>query len=253
MKKRKELYKFTDGRNSWYFTSGDSSENYDGKVYTPVAISRTAIESKDEMSKDVLNITIDKRNLFAIKCLTELMYNEVRVDIFTKEDSAFKASWQGRLSVVKPDIGIIMLVFESDVTDLRRVGGRIKFQRTCPHALYGPRCQVNDDTYKLKGSIESFTSTTISVPICSSKEDGYFSGGKVRLADGTMLFIISHVGSELTLIREFSGASIKDNVWVHPGCNKSVSTCKDKFNNLIHFGGFPYIPTQNPFVGDSIY
>jgi uncharacterized phage protein (TIGR02218 family) len=33
-----------------------------------------------------------------------------------------------------------------------------------------------------------------------------------------------------------------------PGCDRTLSTCKDIFNNVIHFGGFPYIPTPETAV-----
>ena len=33
-----------------------------------------------------------------------------------------------------------------------------------------------------------------------------------------------------------------------PGCDRTLSTCKDVFNNVIHFGGFPHIPTPETAV-----
>lgn len=35
-------------------------------------------------------------------------------------------------------------------------------------------------------------------------------------------------------------------VWVYLGCDKIHTTCKDKFNNLNNFGGFPFMPAKNP-------
>jgi hypothetical protein len=31
------------------------------------------------------------------------------------------------------------------------------------------------------------------------------------------------------------------------GCDHSVSTCAARFGNLANYGGFPFIPTKNPF------
>jgi len=31
------------------------------------------------------------------------------------------------------------------------------------------------------------------------------------------------------------------------GCDHSVSTCAARFDNLANYGGFPFIPTKNPF------
>ena len=33
------------------------------------------------------------------------------------------------------------------------------------------------------------------------------------------------------------------------GCSKTVSDCKNKFNNISNYGGFPYIPAKNPTQG----
>ncbi len=35
-------------------------------------------------------------------------------------------------------------------------------------------------------------------------------------------------------------------IWIYPGCNKLNTTCKDKFDNLNNFGGFPFMPQKNP-------
>ena len=36
--------------------------------------------------------------------------------------------------------------------------------------------------------------------------------------------------------------AIGDTFEVLPGCDHTAATCQTTFNNLIHFGGFPYIP-----------
>jgi len=33
-----------------------------------------------------------------------------------------------------------------------------------------------------------------------------------------------------------------------PGCDRTLATCTNVFNNTIHFGGFPYIPTPETAV-----
>jgi uncharacterized phage protein (TIGR02218 family) len=36
--------------------------------------------------------------------------------------------------------------------------------------------------------------------------------------------------------------SIGDTFQLLPGCDHTTATCNNTFSNLIHFGGFPYIP-----------
>jgi len=40
--------------------------------------------------------------------------------------------------------------------------------------------------------------------------------------------------------------SVGDNVQLVPGCDKTIPTCQNVYNNLIHFGGMPFVP--NPEI-----
>lgn len=39
---------------------------------------------------------------------------------------------------------------------------------------------------------------------------------------------------------------------LYAGCDKLNTTCSTKFNNILNFGGFPFIPQDNPFTGTII-
>ena len=41
-------------------------------------------------------------------------------------------------------------------------------------------------------------------------------------------------------------AQVNDKFTMYPGCNKTITACQDQFNNLIHFGGMPFVP--NPEI-----
>ena len=32
-----------------------------------------------------------------------------------------------------------------------------------------------------------------------------------------------------------------------PGCRKRLEDCRDKFNNVLRFGGFPWVPTSSTY------
>jgi hypothetical protein len=76
--------------------------------------------------------------------------------------------------------------------------------------------------------------------------------------DGFFRYITSHAGNQITLIRPLRSLSDLVNssvgeaqVTLYPGCAHTRTACKDKFNNLANFGGFPLIPSKNPF-GNSV-
>jgi hypothetical protein len=41
---------------------------------------------------------------------------------------------------------------------------------------------------------------------------------------------------------------VGDQFQLLPGCDRSIATCTSVFNNAIHFGGMPYIPTPETAV-----
>jgi hypothetical protein len=81
--------------------------------------------------------------------------------------------------------------------------------------------------------------------------NGYFSQGIIWFTsganEGLSRVITTHtlVGSTpvLNVIPPFPNTvSIGDAFIVSPGCDKRYSTCSEKYNNLVHFFGYPFVP-----------
>jgi hypothetical protein len=77
----------------------------------------------------------------------------------------------------------------------------------------------------------------------------------IETASGDLRYIIDHSGTQLTLIVPLSDLTedVNDSsgdalVALYPGCDHTRETCKDKFDNLANYGGFPWIPSKNPFA-----
>jgi hypothetical protein len=54
--------------------------------------------------------------------------------------------------------------------------------------------------------------------------------------------------ADLSLQMPIVGLQIGDSVEVYAGCDWLVQTCNGKFGNKNNFGGFPELPTKNPFI-----
>jgi uncharacterized phage protein (TIGR02218 family) len=151
---------------------------------------------------------------------------------------------------------------------MRRSGARARFQRNCRHALYGKGCGVNKEDYALAGRVDSVSGLTLVVPEAAGEASGWFTGGVVEFPDGSFRMITAHSGSSVTLSRAsrfvvdsipasgygqnygeyYGGVSVT----LYPGCDRTMATCKNKFNNLDNNGGFRWIPSKNPMGGSSI-
>ena len=72
----------------------------------------------------------------------------------------------------------------------------------------------------------------------------------IRDPSGT---IIAQDGSDhLTLAAPCVGITAGIDVLVFAGCDKSLTTCHDRFSNTVHYGGFPGLPVRNPFKGAGL-
>lgn len=268
--KPKELYRFTEGSQVWTVTSADADESYNNEVYSSITIGRDESEQKNELSKANINVTVSLDNEMGRRWMKSILDNVVGLTIFSKDidTGTTVVIWKGRLSSVKPDAASIKLVFESIFTSLRRPGLRGKYQRSCPHVLYGRGCNLNKDDFVTNSPILAVSGVVVTASSAALQPDGYYNAGMIQGPDGALRFIVSHVGQQLTLIRALDsvGEGLVNSGYgngyglsygqfttnIYPGCDRTKEVCKNKFNNIANNGGFPFIPINNPMGGNSI-
>lgn len=263
-----DLYKFVLGEDIWTYTSSNESVVYNGETYIPASIGRGNIESKSEISKSNLEISLSLSDELAQLLVRNYFDLLLSVTVFTQNDVRTVVSWKGRLSSIKPGVANVTLSVESIFTSLRRPGLRALYQKTCRHAVYFKGCKLNKEDFASSGRLLSISASLISINEASLQTDGYYLGGMVGSEDGSYRLIINHTGSFITMSRPldflsksfsesgygmsygmyYGGISIK----IYPGCDRSMSVCLNRFNNLDNHGGFPWIPSINPFGGSSI-
>lgn len=253
-----DLFNITMGETTWLLTSADTEQTYSGDTYKPVACGRGEFQQKNELTKANVEVRLPIDHELAISLLTS--YNEqiVGLTIFTKRDSGTEVSWKGRLASLKPGDANVTLMFESVFTSLRRPGLRARFQKSCRHALYGRGCTLDPEDFATVGSCTALDGTTLTVTEAGAQGSGYYTGGMVRGPDGSLGYIIQHVGTELTMQRvpysiiQAAADSFPFDVTIYPGCDHTRATCGDKFSNGLNYGGFDWIPSKNPMGGSSI-
>lgn len=258
-----DLYRIVMGPTIWTLTSSDQDQSYNAgsgtEVYVATAMKRGGIEQKNEISKASIEVTIPIDHELAMSLLTSYSEQVMTITVFTKRGSSVETAWKGRLASIKPADADFTMNFESVFTSLRRPGLRARFQRSCRHALYGRGCNLVFTDYESIGTLNAITGTTLTVPEAALQTDGYFTGGMVAPDDGALSYIISHAGDQLVLQRvsysmltDFALAGAGMAIKLYPGCNHLRDTCNTKFNNLMNYGGFDWIPEKNPMGGSSI-
>lgn len=259
----KELYRFVEGDSDaiYTMTSADTAEDYNGETYEPVVMGRDEVESKGEMTRENLTISFSLDNPTARKWFLSSLDFPLTVTVYSKDKATeiTEVEWKGRLASVSPKKSEIEFTFESVFTSLRRMGLRQRYQVTCPHTLYGRGCKLDKEDFAISATVSNVVNAVVTVPGAAAYADGHFTAGMFEDMNGNLRYILSHVGSTLTLIRPMNalidyaaenGYPISCRIF--PGCSRTVDVCKARFNNLNNYGGFPFIPGKNPFGGSSI-
>lgn len=262
MSQPRELYSFVSNSTVYSVTSADTDQTYLDVVYKSITIGRDAINLDSELDKANINVTFDMDNVFANGWLTSQASDLLNLTVFSidADDSSVSVIWKGRLMSTKPDLSAITLAFESIFTSLRNSGLRAKYQITCRFALYGRGCNIAASSFQLAGTLSAMAGNTLTVAEAATQPNGRFTGGMITGPDGRAFYIMSHVGTQITVIRAnvalttLFAAAVGGTlpVILNFGCDRSKETCLDVFNNVVNHGGFPYIPTVNPFGGTSI-
>lgn len=253
----KPVYKFAfvSGATTYRFTSSSYAITDSNGTYTPAAITATQIITTNEMAKNGVQVTVPRDNALAQLFLGGVPETPTTLTIYRGHDPSAVGStyWKGRVASAEASGDRVTLACEDIFTSMQRPGLRARYQKGCRHALYSPQCGVELASYANATVVTAQSGMTITVnPVSVSPElDGdYFAGGIVEFADGTRRYIVSQSGWVLTLLPPqvtLTLASPLPAVTLYPGCDHTTGDCKTRFDNLVNYGGFPFIPGKNPF------
>lgn len=254
-----DLFRIVVETTVWTMTSADEKQEYGGEVYRPVAVGRTGTEQKNSLARANLDVRIPLGHPLAVYLMTSLYDQVVTLTLFINDDGDVSTAWKGRLVTVEPDKANVKLSFESIFTSLRQPGLRARFQKSCRHALYHRGCNLDLEDFANAATLTAMAGNVLTVPEASAQADGYWVGGILGAADGSLGYITNHVGTQLTiqrmpysLITQFEDEGPGTAISLYPGCDHTRMTCKNKFDNLLNYGGFDWIPAKNPMGGSSI-
>ncbi len=253
-----ELYEFIQGLTRWNYISGADQVVRLGQAYKPAPITRDRVKQSTDVFKNGMKLTFPRDDEFASQFLGFAPEETTTVSIlrghYGDPDSEYIMYWKGRVLAAKATDSTIELECEPIYTSIRRPGLRAKFEYSCRHVLYSRSCGVNRELFKHEGTIITLTSgLNVEVAgVAGTFPDGWFTGGILVAPDNSSRFIVSHTAGVVVLARPLASLTPSQLAKLYPGCDHLRTTCDTKYNNLDNFGGFPWIPSRNPFDGSSI-
>lgn len=259
-----ELYEFARNSKVWRYTSAEEGVTVDEEVYEYANLRRSEISLSAERERDALTVTCPRNfqiaDFFRASPKTDVISLTVRR--FHRGDSEIAVIWKGEVqgSQWKRGSAMAELRCEPVTVSVERVGLQRLCQRNCGWVLYsqklasGAGCGVDKDDHKIDTTVSAIDGAVITLADLLSRP---YAGGFVEKedADGNFerRFIESADGTAITLTQPFEDLAPTDSVTAYPGCDHTMQTCNDVYENLPNYGGMPYMAQKNPFGSDPLF
>lgn len=141
----------------------------------------------------------------------------------------------------------LQLTIKSDLDRLNVMIPPNVYQSSCVHSLYSSGCTVKMATYKVSGTASGVNANG-GIVAGLAQPDNWFQMGAIKFTSGLNVGMVrtikTYTGGIVYPTKAFPYAIANGDAFiVTPGCDKlQTGDCLNKYNNVINFKGFPFIP-----------
>lgn len=249
-----EFYRIACGLDTWHYTSADRDIVIAPDTWRMArGLSRGSTKLMGSVKKSDLEITVPRDHEMIELFIVGRPAQIATVTLFKgyMPSPTPQMFWKGRIvgtSIKNNGTGVLSC--ESVFTSLARPGLRAMYQITCRAGLYQFGCNLERNDWRVTREITDVNGVTLTVDgLSGTYPNGYFTGGYV--VDGqNYAMITGHSGNTVIVDRAIIGTG---DAHFFPGCDHTRETCNDKFNNILNYRGFPWIPVRTPFAGGESF
>jgi uncharacterized phage protein (TIGR02218 family) len=255
-----EGYRFVGTATSYRYTNAQQDVTINGLLYTAAAVRRGAVRVGTHQD-DGLELQVELP--FNLALVQDYAFSvappDLELTVYRYHEGSDPAvdwvvAWRGKVVgfAVTGEVAQVRVpsVFE---LALRGTVPSVSYHNPCNHVLYDARCKVVKLTFTARTTISSISVDGLTIGVVN---DGFAdnvlkAGTLLLLAKGERRLIQSNVANSLGISYPFAAAAVDDAVELTAGCDHAYQgDCKNKFANTLNYGGFPYVPKDNPFEGE---
>lgn len=264
-----DLFEFVHGDgvdDVFRYTNAERPLTLGGKTYQPVAIERDGFKKKGREMGSNFKVKVprstDLAKLFQGTPPRRVVFLRIYEGDIPEFDSPADWSsepvadiiWSGRILEAQHQGETTTLSCDNLGAGMKRPGLQRFYTRECPHVLYGTRCQADKVAATRQMMVNNYDPTGRYIPLSAnwvtgSEGDNYI-GGLVEWngpKGRESRVIVGTSGTGLTVDSPVVGLLFEgDVIDVVLGCARNLEACATLHNNIINYGGMPYIPTENP-------
>jgi len=254
-----ELYLFESdgGAVRWPYTTGVSAITFSAVTYQPEAISRgEPMREADQLDQGGVVITLPATVDYVSRFVLAVPRTEDTLKIYRTHitDSEFYLFYEGVVSRVSFEGDLAKVAVAPRMTDLAKAIPKRTYRSLCNHILYDARCQAVKATFTDLVTISSVSADGLTIQLTGARDisgdPSFFTGGMLQTVAESRMVLTFTPGNpaSATLRTPFLAPPLPGSTMnLVAGCNHLVTTCAARFNNVVNYGGFPYVPTKNPF------
>ncbi len=215
--------------------------------FTPSAIQNTSSLSVDNLDVEGLltsgNIT--EEDIMAGR------YDFAEIEIFLVNYNDIS---QGKLRLRRGWLGEVSMVKQQFIAEVRGLTQRLSqvigelYSPSCRASFADSRCTINPSLYTVSGSVSSAISNLEFKDSSRTEAGGLYNFGKITFTSGANNGLSMEVkefinGGHIILVLPMPyNIAAGDNYNMTQGCDKTLSTCANQYNNVYNFRGEPHVP-----------
>lgn len=239
------------------FADHDRDIVFDGVTYkaatgfTPSSIENTSSLAVDNLDVEgmISSSSITEADIFAGK------YDFAEIEIFQLN---YRDTTQGALKLRRGWLGEVSLNRQQFVAEVRGLAQRLSqtvgdlYSPSCRATLGDGRCKVNLASHTVTGSVTTAISSQEFKDSARTEAPGIFSFGTITFTggenDGLAMEVkeyryASGVGGHFLLALPLPYAiDAGDSYSLTKGCDKTITVCSGRFDNVVNFRGEPHVP-----------
>lgn len=248
-----ELYAFASNSAQFYLTPHEFDVDLDGNSYKSLALERNELALGAEAAKSALDLKLPPncdlvRHLLANSLTGDTTSITLRIgrrDTWGDYWWISGTRWMGRVLGVEVADDVARVRCESAQVSLKRIGLRRLYSRKCSHVLYSAACGASPISSSAFVSNSYGRNVDLDGGVPGSVSGG-LAGGWLQTPEGARHMIVNDYGGGVELLYPVA-IDVGTEVLLTVGCDHSTATCESRFGNLDNYGGFPAIPSKNPF------
>jgi uncharacterized phage protein (TIGR02218 family) len=247
-----ELYEFIGpGALTWRYTSNDVARVLNGQLYTPIPISSGELPGNGTSDAEALVITMPRATPVALAYAFGNAFRQLRFRLhrFQVESGEYETVWDSTIAGYEVEGRWTQFRSPSMLADgLQAAAPAWQYQQQCNNKLFDENCRVLRSSFDLVTQVSNINGYFVTVASVGGNPDDWFRGGSItRNLDAESNLIVSQVGAVLELSAPFRDLQQGNSVTLHAGCNHTIETCRDKFDNVDNFVGDHLIPKADIF------